>query len=70
MLPIGMAIDGHVIWGPYNIDQDLIRSWDPCDLDICNGFRINGSYGYAATMFHPYLVGCWGPSNQIVKTGV
>lgn len=21
-------------------------------------------------MFHPYLVGCWGPSNQIVKTGV
>lgn len=52
-------MDGHVIQGPFNEDDEL---WSCDDVDICNGFFMaDGSYAYAATTFYPYLVGCWGP---------
>ncbi|CDW90313.1 UNKNOWN [Stylonychia lemnae] len=56
---IGVARDGHSILGPYRRDGML---WQPCDVDLCNGLYIGGVYYYVTTMFHPYTVGCWGPS--------
>ena len=60
--PIGLAKDGRVIYGPYKENGEL---WNSCDVDICNG-RVFGTeyYGYVATMFFPYTVGCWGPGNR------
>lgn len=58
--PFGIAKDGHIIWGPYNEDGE---EWADCDVDLCNGRRIDGNYGYMSTSFHPYFVGCWGPGN-------
>ena len=49
-------MDGHVIYGPYNIAGEL---WDWDDVDVCNGFfHTDGSYNYASTTFFPYTVGC------------
>jgi len=60
--PIGLAKDGHIIYGPYTTDGVI---WAACDVDICNGFYYDTEYyGYAATSFHPYFVGCWGPGND------
>jgi hypothetical protein len=56
-MPIGIAKDGHIIYGPYSNNKVL---WQPCDVDICNGLIINNQYVYVSTMFHPYTVGCWG----------
>jgi hypothetical protein len=61
LTPIGIAKDGHIIWGPYNATGSV---WNTCDLDVCNGMFINGYYGYTATNTHPYLVGCFGPGNN------
>ncbi|CDW77193.1 UNKNOWN [Stylonychia lemnae] len=59
--PIGIAKDGRLIYGPYRKDGKL---WQPCDVDICNGVIFQDlNYGYVATMFHPYTVGCYGPGN-------
>lgn len=58
--PIGIAKDGHILWGPYNEDGS---TWADCDVDLCNGRKINGYYGYMSTTFHPYFWGCWGPGN-------
>ena len=56
---VGIARDGHVIYGPYNGDGEL---WSCADHDVCNGFFLaDGSYGYAATTTFPWIVGCWGP---------
>ena len=38
ILPIGLAKDGHIIYGPYRIDGTL---WQTCDVDICNGRMID-----------------------------
>jgi len=63
--PVGLAKDGRVIYGPYRSDGNL---WQPCDVDICNGVKFSRLvYGYVSTMFHPYIVGCWGPGNRPVK---
>ena len=61
LLPVGIAMDGHPIYGPYKNDGSL---WQPCEVDICNGVFMNGQYAYVATLFHPYFVGCWGPGNE------
>lgn len=61
LTPVGLSKDGHIIWGPYKADGTL---WDDCDVDVCNGADIDGYYGYAATTFHPYFVGCFGPGNS------
>ena len=58
---IGIALDGHVIYGPYNADHEL---WTCDDHDICNGRffpDMDNSYAYVVTQTHPYTVGCWGP---------
>jgi hypothetical protein len=57
---VGLARDGHVIKGPYNVDGEL---WDCDDHDICNGAFLNdGSYAYVTTQNFPYTIGCWGPA--------
>jgi hypothetical protein len=60
LTPVGLALDGRVIYGPYDKSG---RLWQPCEVDVCNGVFINGEYAYVSTMFHPYTVGCWGPGN-------
>ncbi len=61
IIPIGVAKDGRVIYGPYKEDGQL---WQPCDVDVCNGRREGNNYYYVSTMFFPYFVGCWGPGNS------
>jgi hypothetical protein len=58
---IGVAKDGRMVYGPFKTDGSL---WNSCDVDMCNGAIIDGKYAYVATVFYPYLVGCWGPSNS------
>ena len=58
---LGIAFDGHVIYGPYDASGNL---WQPCAVDICNGIWFGDLYAYVATSFHPYFVGCWGPANS------
>ena len=50
--PIGIALDGYVIFGPYNYSGGGITG-----LDNCNGKYVDGSYRYYATDDFPYLVG-------------
>ena len=61
LIPVGVARDGHLIYGPYQKNGML---WQPCDVDVCNGRIINGQYAYVMTTFHPYTIGCWGPGQQ------
>jgi len=57
---IGIAKDGHHIYGPYRDNGSL---W--CDTDLCNGiFLDGGEYGYAATLYHPYFLSCFGPGGD------
>jgi hypothetical protein len=57
---IGIAKDGHPIYGPYNENGEL---WGCIDVDYCNGFFDKDlGYAYASTSFFPYTIGCWGPS--------
>jgi hypothetical protein len=62
LIPIGLAKDGHIIYGPYKNDG---TTFSDCDVDICNGAVINGRYGYASTTFHPYFMGCYGPGSNL-----
>ena len=58
---VGLALDGHAIYGPYNADEEL---WTCEDHDVCNGRffpELDDSYAYVATSTHPYILGCWGP---------
>jgi len=65
---VGLAKDGHVIYGPYNDDGEL---WACEETDMCNGFLLaDGSYGYASTGYFPYTVGCWGPAPGPAETAV
>jgi hypothetical protein len=61
LIPIGLAKDGRIIYGPYNEKGKL---WQACDVDVCNGRVINGHYAYVSTTFYPYFIGCWGPGNK------
>lgn len=60
-MTIGIARDGHMILGPYKDDGTL---WQPCEVDVCNGVTIDGSYHYVLTRFFPYSIGCWGPASK------
>jgi hypothetical protein len=62
--PIGVTKDGAILWGPFDENGDL---WDACDVDVCNGKVIDGYYGYVATTWFPYTVGCWGPGPIITN---
>ena len=58
---IGIALDGHAIFGPYNDEHEL---WTCEDHDVCNGHwfsEMDDTYAYITTSTHPYMVGCWGP---------
>jgi hypothetical protein len=61
MTVIGVAKDGHVIYGPYLSANTRVTS----GFDICNGMFYDsiGNYAYFATSTYPYLVGCFGPAN-------
>ena len=59
--PIGIAKDGHIVYGPYDDSGMLFKGED---VDVCNGLTIDGTYAYVSTSFHPYFVGCWGPGNK------
>ena len=58
---IGIAKDGHIIYGPYLSSNSRVTS----GFDVCNGMfhDSTGNYGYFATSTYPYLVGCFGPGN-------
>ena len=58
---IGIAKDGHVIYGPYLSTGAQVTS----GFDICNGMFHDsiGNYGYFATRTYPYITGCFGPGN-------
>ena len=58
---IGLSRDGRKIYGPKNSNGDY---WQPCDVDYCNGVYLNGEYVYVATYFFPYIMACYGPSNN------
>ena len=56
---IGLARDGHLIYGPHDDNGEL---WSSEDYDECNGaFLLDNSYAYAPTANNPYSIGCWGP---------
>lgn len=56
---VGIARDGHPIYGPYNTDGEL---WVCDEHDVCNGtFLDNNSYVYVVTPTFPYVLGCYGP---------
>lgn len=58
---VGIARDGHPIYGPYNEDGEL---WACDEHDICNGtFMPNDFYAYVATSTFPYILGCYGPGS-------
>ena len=56
---IGIAKDGHVIYGPYLSSGAQVIS----GFDICNGMFYDsiGNYAYFATTTYPYITGCFGP---------
>lgn len=58
---IGIAKDGHIIYGPYTSAGVQVQS----GFDICNGMFHDsvGNYGYFATTTYPYITGCFGPGN-------
>ncbi|CAF3957813.1 unnamed protein product [Rotaria sordida] len=58
---IGIAKDGHVIYGPYDSTGAEVTS----GFDICNGMFYDsiGNYAYFATRTFPYITGCFGPGN-------
>jgi len=61
VMPIGIARDGHKIYGPFADASGTY--YDPCDVDICNGMTIDGEYVYVTTYFFPYTVGCFSVGN-------
>ena len=58
---IGIAKDGHVIYGPYLSSGAQVTS----GFDVCNGMFYDsiGNYAYFATTTYPYITGCFGPGN-------
>lgn len=60
---IGIAKDGHVLYGPHKADGSL---WGCFDHDVCNGkFFDDGHYAYVSTQTFPYTIGCWGPAADL-----
>ncbi|CAF3715558.1 unnamed protein product [Rotaria sp. Silwood1] len=58
---IGIAKDGHLIYGPYLLSGVQVTT----GFDICNGMFYDsfGNYAYFATETYPYVTGCFGPGN-------
>ena len=34
---------------------------------MCNGVKVGNHYMYASTVFHPYIMGCFGPGGESPK---
>jgi len=58
LTPLGIALDGHIIYGPYDNKGNIVQ-----DQDMCNGMVHDtiGNYGYFMSDTFPYGSGCWGP---------
>lgn len=61
---IGIAKDGRPILSPY---RNGGKPYTDCEVDVCNGVKVGEHYMYAATMFHPYIMGCFGPGGASTK---
>ena len=59
---IGYAIDGNPIYSPFDADGNEHK-----DLDECNGKFKNGQYAYYSKLHFPYILGCFGPIDPILK---
>jgi hypothetical protein len=57
----GIVKDGRPVYTPMHGGDQV---YDDCDVDVCNGVTINGHYSYVTTLFHPYIVGCYGPGTS------
>jgi len=57
----GISKDGRAI---YSIYYSGGMTYSGCQVDVCNGLKINGVYSYVATLFHPYFMGCYGIGNN------
>jgi hypothetical protein len=57
---LGVSKDGRVIYSPLYNNGSAYAS---CDVDLCNGRLIGGQYAYVATLFHPFVMGCYGPGS-------
>lgn len=58
---LGLSKDGIPVYTPYHGGG---KSYDYCEVDICNGMTINGQYSYVSTFFHPYIMGCYGAGSS------
>lgn len=58
---VGISKDGRPIYSPLYNDG---KSYSYCDVDVCNGLWIDGHYSYVSTMFHPFVIGCYGPGGN------
>lgn len=58
---LGISKDGRPIYTPL---YDNGKEYSGCDVDICNGIEIDGHYSYVSTLFHPYIMGCYGPGSS------
>ena len=63
---LGLAKDGHFIFGPYYKDGSEATA----GFDVCNGVHFDRDgdksedvYGYFSRKTFPYVVGCFGPGN-------
>ena len=54
---LGISKDGRPVYTPFYSGG---KAYDSCDVDVCNGKFIKGQYSYVSTMFHPYIMGCYG----------
>lgn len=59
---LGLAKDGRPIYTPFRNNG---KSYADCNVDICNGKMIGGYYSYVSTIFHPYIMGCFGPGSNL-----
>ena len=59
---IGLARDGHLVYGPYTENGEL---WSQDQLDVCGGtYLSDGQYAYVSTITFPYNMGCWGQNHR------
>ena len=58
---LGISKDGRPIYSPL---YDNGKEYTGCDVDICNGIEFDGHYSYVTTLFHPYIMGCYGPGSE------
>ena len=58
---LGLSKDGRPIYTPLHSNG---QEYAGCDVDVCSGMTINGQYAYVSTLFHPYIMGCYGAGNS------